>query len=84
MSDSEQNNSIFSNIDLLDVSTSWTHKLNKESLINELNRTNLKTVGFVIELRNRLIKYLRGESTHDNFQLAIEKNFMHTGSSFTY
>lgn len=60
---------IFSNIDFTSVHTTWVHRYNKDNLINELARRNLKTTGIVSELRNRLIAYLKGESTQDDFVL---------------
>jgi len=47
--------------------------LNKDKLINELKRRNLKSSGIVIELKDRLIRYLKGESTKDDFEIVDNK-----------
>jgi len=73
MSNSENNQSLFEDLDLSNVSTSWVYRLNKQNLINELSRRNLKTTGIVTELRDRLLKYLRAESSQDDFEIPVEK-----------
>lgn len=68
MSDTENIQIKFNNIDFSNVSTGWVHKLNKEKLIRELARRNLITTGLVTDLKNRLLTYLKGESPSDDFE----------------
>jgi len=42
-------------------------------LIYELSRRNLKTTGIVVELKDKLLKYLRAESTLEDFEVPVEK-----------
>jgi len=50
------------------------NKVNKPQLILELNKRNLNSVGTVAELKNRLLKYLNGESCPDDF-VTINENY---------
>jgi len=50
------------------------NKVNKPQLILELNKRNLNSVGTVAELKNRLLKYLNGESCPDDFA-TINENY---------
>jgi len=61
------NNLIFPEINFSEVKTSWVHKLNKDGLILELSRRNLISTGTVVELKNRLLNYLKGESLESDF-----------------
>jgi|UniRef100_A0A2S2Q465 hypothetical protein len=67
MSETENNYIQFNNIDFSNISTGWVHKLNKEKLIRELARRNLITSGLVIDLKTRLLNYLKGESSSNDF-----------------
>jgi len=59
-------------IDYNNISTSWVNKLNKDKLIIELSRRQLITSGLVTDLKSRLHKYLKGESTHEDFKKPTE------------
>lgn len=61
------NNLIFPEIDFSKIKTSWVHKLPKDGLILELNRRNLVSTGTVVELKTRLLNYLKGESIESDF-----------------
>lgn len=50
------------------------NKFKKPQLILELNKRNLNSVGTVAELKNRLLKYLNGESCPNDFE-AINDNY---------
>ena len=50
------------------------NKFKKPQLILELNKRNLNSVGTVAELKNRLLKYLNGESSSDDFG-TINENY---------
>lgn len=67
-----ENNYKFPDIDFNNISTGWINKLNKDKLITELSRRQLITSGLVPDLKNRLHKYLKGESTHDDFEKPID------------
>lgn len=43
------------------------NKFKKPRLISELNKRNLNSAGTIAELKNRLLKYLNGESCSDDF-----------------
>lgn len=51
------------------------NKLNKPQLIAELNKRGLIDTGLVPELKNRLLKYLNGESLPTDFSAFEEHNF---------
>jgi len=68
-----ENNYKFPDIDFNNIPTGWINKLNKEKLITELSRRQLITSGLVPELKNRLQKYLKGESTPDDFEKSVQK-----------
>jgi len=51
------------------------NKLNKPQLISELNKRGLIDTGLVPELKNRLLKYLNGESLPTDFSAFEEHNF---------
>lgn len=72
MSQSEQRRATLNDKEFSNVSISWVHKLNKENLIIELSRRNLKTTGKLFDLKIRLFKYLRGESTQDDFEIPVK------------
>lgn len=59
----------FSGIDFTSISGSWVYKLNKDSLICELARRNLKSTVLVTELRTRLLKYSKEETEQNGFEL---------------
>ncbi|KAL4134765.1 hypothetical protein QTP88_006480 [Uroleucon formosanum] len=61
------NNLIFPEINFSEIKTSWVHKLNKDGLILELSRRNLISTGTVVELKNRLLNYLKRESLESDF-----------------
>lgn len=48
------------------------NKFKKPRLILELNKRNLNSIGTVTELKNRLLKYLNGESCSYDFAIANE------------
>jgi len=50
------------------------NKFKKPQLILELNKRNLNSVGTVAELKNRLLRYLNGESSSDDFG-TINENY---------
>ncbi|KAF0750926.1 Uncharacterized protein FWK35_00011195 [Aphis craccivora] len=56
------NSLIFLEVNFSEVKTSWVHKLPKDGLTLELNRRNLVSTGTVVELKTRLLNYLKGES----------------------
>lgn len=62
----------FPDLDFNNISTGWINRLNKEKLIAELSRRQLITSGLVPELKNRLHKYLKGESTPDDFEESVQ------------
>jgi hypothetical protein len=74
MSETENNYIQFNNIDFSNISTGWVHKLNKEKLIRELARRNLITSGLVIDLKTRLLNYLKGESSSNDFDTPTTQN----------
>ncbi|KAF0701941.1 jerky protein-like, partial [Aphis craccivora] len=51
------------------------NKLNKPQLISELNKRGLIDIGLIPELKNRLLKYLNGESLPTDFSVFEEHNF---------
>jgi len=72
----EFNNLIFPEINFSEIKTSWVHKLNKDGLILELNKRNLISTGTVVELKNRLLNYLKGESIESDFLTINDLTFL--------
>lgn len=72
----EFNNLIFPEVNFSEIKTSWVHKLNKDGLILELKRRNLISTGTVVELKNRLLNYLKGESTESDFLTINDLSFL--------
>jgi hypothetical protein len=76
MSETENNYIQFNNIDFSNISTGWVHKINKEKLIRKLARRNLITSGLVIDLKTRLLNYLKGESSSNDFDTLTNITFI--------